>query len=364
MTGSGSVINFRKSLIEFLQEKGHSVCVIAHDNLREKDIRDLGADFYCVKQKNRGLNPFAILKYSKNLTKIIKKEKPDVVFTFQLKPNTFGVKSAKKAGVKNIYSMVEGLGDVYIKNGLKWKIIRTVVNKLYKSAFKTSKTVFFLNQDDKSEFIHRKLVNENKCTVINGIGVDLNHFEQKPLKNNNVILMVARMLKSKGVIEYLECARRVKKIIPSATFNYLGAEGDVTLSDIKEYVDEGSVNYLGVAKDVRPYLEDCSVVVLPTYREGMPMSIMEAESVGRAIITTISVGAKETVIDGYNGFLVETKNVEMLTEKVLYLLENQDKAIKMGKNSRIFAEQNFDKDKINNEIYGVINENLTPAVIE
>ncbi len=356
MTESVSVINFRKSLIELLQDKGHSVCVIAHDNLREKDIRDLGADFYCVKQDNRGLNPFTILKYSKSLTKIIKKEKPDVVFTFQLKPNTFGVQSAKKAGVKNIYSMVEGLGDVYIKNGLKWKIIRKVVNVLYKSAFKKSKAVFFLNNDDKLEFINRKLVCENKCVVINGIGVDLNHFEFKPLKNSANFLMVARMIKSKGVYEYLECARRVKKLYPQATFNYLGKEGDITLSDIKEYVDDGSVNYLGVVKDVRPYLEDCTMFVLPTYREGFPVSIMEAESVGRAIITTNSVGAKETVVDGYNGFKVKTKNVEQLVEKVTYLLENKEKAIEMGQNSRTFAEQNFDKDKINNDIYQIINK--------
>ena len=355
MTESNNVINFRKNLIEFLQNKGHSVSVIAHDNLREKDIRDLGANFYCVKQDNRGLNPFAILKYTKQLTKIIKSVSPDVVFTFQLKPNTFGVKASAKAGVKNIYSMVEGLGDVYVKNGLKWKLIRKVVNLLYKSAFKKSNKVFFLNNDDKTEFINRKLVCQNKCAVINGIGVDLGRFAFKPLKNENNFLMVARLIKSKGVYEYCECARRVKKLYPQVSFNYLGKEGDVTLSDIQEYIDDGSINYLGVTKDVRPYLEDCYAFILPTYREGMPVSIMEAQSVGRAIITTNAVGAKETVIDGYNGYLVEPKNVESLTKKVLYLLENKDKAIEMGKNSRAFAEQNFDSEKINNQIYQIIN---------
>ncbi len=355
MTESTNVINFRKSLIELLKEKGHSVCIIAHDNLREKDIRDLGADFYCVEQNNRGLNPFAILKYRKNLTKIIKQEKPDAVFTFQLKPNTFGVKASKKAGVKNIYSMVEGLGDVYIKTGLKWKIIRSVVNKLYKSAFKASKAVFFLNQDDKKEFIDRKLVSENKCHIVCGIGIDLSHFEFKPIKSTTNFLMVARMLKTKGLYEYLECARLVKQKYPDAVFNYLGAEASEKLSDIKEYIDDGTINYLGVTKDVRPYLEDCAVLILPTYREGMPVSIMEAESVGRAIITTNSVGAKETVKDGYNGFLVQVKSVNALAEKVIYFLENKEQVKVMGQNSRTFAEQNFDKDKINKEIYQIIN---------
>ena len=263
---------------------------------------------------------------------------------------------SKKAGAK-VYSMVEGLGDVYIKKGLKWKLVRAVVNFLYKSSFKKAEKVFFLNNDDKKEFIDRKLIKKEKCVVINGIGVDLNHFEQKPLKNHNQVLMVARMLKSKGVLEYCECARRVKNVIPSAIFNYLGGEGDITLKDIKEYIDDGSINYLGVVKDVRPYLEDCSVFVLPTfYREGLPMSIMEAESVGRAIITTNSVGAKETVENGFNGFLVQTKNVSELTEKVLYLLENKEQLEIMGKNSRTFAEQNFDKEKINKQVYEIVSK--------
>lgn len=356
MTTSANVINFRKSLIRFLQEQGHTITIIAHDNIRERDIRDLGVEFFCVKQDNRGLNPFAILKYKRNLQKIISSEKPDVVFAFQLKPNVFGVKASKKAGVKNIFSMVEGLGDVYLKTGLKWKTIRFIVNNLYKSAFKISKVVFFLNNDDKAEFINRKLVSEDKCKVINGIGVDLNRFEQKPLNNYNTFLMVARMLKTKGVLEYLECARRVKKQIPSAVFNYLGGEGDVNLTDIKEYLDDGSINYLGVVNDVRQYLEDCSVFVLPTYREGLPVSIIEAESVGRAIITTNAVGAKETVKNGYNGFLVETKNLDELTEKAIYLLENKEQIELMGKNSRIFAEQNFDAEKINEKIYEIISK--------
>ncbi len=356
MTESVNVINFRKNLIKFLEEKGHSVCIIAHDNLREKEIRDLGADFYCVKQDNRGLNPFAILKYRKNLTKIIKKENPDAVFTFQLKPNTFGVKSAKKAGVKNIYSMVEGLGDVYIKTGLKWKVIRSVVNKLYRSAFKISKAVFFLNNDDKKEFIDRKLVSKDKCHIVYGIGIDLSHFEFKPIKSTSNFLMVARMLRTKGLYEYLECARLVKQKYPDAVFNYLGAEASEKIVDIQEYIDDGSINYLGTTSDVRPYLEDSSVLVLPTYREGMPVSVMEAESVGRAIITTNAVGAKETVVDGYNGFLVQVKNVNDLAEKVIYFLENKEKIKVMGQNARTFAEQNFDVNKINAQIYKVISE--------
>ncbi len=354
MTESMSVINFRKSLIKFLQDKGHSVCVIAHDNLREKEIKDLGVSFYCVEQNNRGLNPFAILKYTKKLTKIIKKESPDVVFTFQLKPNTFGVKAAKKAGVKRVYSMVEGLGDVYIKSGLKWKIIRTVVNKLYKSAFKTSKAVFFLNNDDKNEFIDRKLVSEEKCHIIRGVGIDLNHFEFKPINNTKNILMIARMLRTKGLYEYLDAARIVKQKYPDVVFNYLGAEGSEKLSDIKEYIEDGSVNYLGVVKDVRPYIEDCFINVLPSYREGLGLVNAEAGAIGRMSITCNVIGTKDTVEDGYNGFLIPKGDSKAIAEKVIWCIENSEEAIKMGQNARKFAKQYFDCNKINEKIYNVV----------
>ena len=209
-TRSKEVMNFRKSFIEHLVNKGHSVSVITFDGERKQDIENLNAKVFVVEQDNRGLNPFSILKFRKQVKKIVKEVKPEVVLTYQLKPNTLAVGVSKKAGAK-VYSMVEGLGDVYIKNGLKWKLVRSVVNFLYKNSFKKAEKVFFLNNDDKKEFIDRQLIRKEKCVVINGIGVDLNHFEQKPIKNHNQVLMVARMLKSKGILEYLECARRVKK---------------------------------------------------------------------------------------------------------------------------------------------------------
>ncbi len=355
-TRSKEIMNFRKTFIEYLVDNGHSVSVIAFDGERKQDIESLNAKVFVIEQNNRGLNPFSILSFKKRVKNIVKAEKPDVVLTYQLKPNALTVNISKKAGAKKVFCMVEGLGDVYIKKGLKWKLIRAVVNRLYKSSFNKAEKVFFLNNDDKAELLKRKLVKEDKCVVINGIGVDLKHFEQKPLKNDNVVLMVARMLKSKGVYEYLECARKVKKVYPSATFNYLGAEGDISVKDIQKYIDDGTIHYLGVVKDVRPYLEECSMLILPTYREGLPMSIMEAESVGRAIITTNSVGAKETVEDGYNGFLIQSKNVSELTEKVLYLLENKEQLEIMGKNSRIFAEKNFDKNLINKQVYEIVSK--------
>ena len=351
---SQTVIKFRLGLIKSLQEKGCSISVIALDDDYKEDILEKGIEFYSVNSKNRSLNPFGMLKLKKNYYALIKQIKPDVVFTFMLKPNIFGVCAAKKAGVKRIFSMVEGAGDVFINNGVKWNTIRFVVCKMYRKSFKNSNKVFFLNSDDMTEFLSRKLVKKEQCVVIPGIGVDLEHFSCKPIKNYQTFLMIARMLKTKGVIEYCDAARIVKQKYPDAVFNYLGAEGNIKVSDIQKYIDDGSINYLGTTKDIRPYLEECSVYVLPSYREGMPMSIMEAESVGRAIVATNVQGCKHTVNNEVNGYLVDKRNATQLANKIILLLENKDRIEEMAKASRALAEEKFDENKINEQILNVV----------
>ena len=202
---SQNVCTFRAGLIKKLQEKGCKVSVVAFDDEYKQEVAELGVDFYCVKDKNRSLNPLKILSLKGKYKKIIKEVNPDTVFTFMLKPNVFGTLAAKSAGVKQIYSMVEGAGDVFINNSLKWKIIRKAVCFLYKRAFKHSQKVFFLNHDDVAEFMSRKLVKASQCERVFGIGVDLNKFEFKPIKNKATFLMVARMLKTKGIYEFCKC---------------------------------------------------------------------------------------------------------------------------------------------------------------
>ena len=351
---SNQVVTFRKSLIEKLQSEGHEVVTIAFDDENRELIESRGIKLFCVSGANRSLNPFKILALKGKYAKILKQVQPDIVFTFMLKPNIFGVRAARKAGIKEIFSMVEGTGDVFIRNGLKWRFIRSVVCKLYRGSFKKAKKVFFLNNDDKTEFIARKLVREEQCDIVPGIGVDLERFEQRPVQNHRTFLMIARMLITKGVLEYCKAARIVKQKYPDATFNYLGDEGTVKLSDIREYIDDESINYLGTTKDVRPYLEDSFVFVLPSYREGMPVSIMEAEATGRAIITSDTNGCRDTVVDGYNGFLVACGDYQAVAEKMLWCLEHPTECEQFGKNGRIFAEERFDQNKINDRIYDAV----------
>ena len=356
MTTSENVMNFRSSMIKFLLGKGHTVSVIAHDSAREADIKNLGVRFYCVSQDNRGLNPFSIVTYYKSLCEIIKNEAPDVLLTYQLKPNIFGVLAGSKNRVKNIHAMVEGLGDVYTKTGIKWWMIRFVINTLYRISFSKVKGVFFLNNDDKEEFTERKLVEPLKCTVIHGIGVDLEKFAFSEVKITKKFIMVARMLETKGIYEYCKCARLVKEKYPDTVFGYLGDEGTVKVSDIQEYIDDGSIEYYGTTKDVRPYLEDV-LLLLSSYREGCPASIMEAEAVGRAIITSNSVGCKDTVVDGYNGFIVDKYDYKTMAEKVIWCIEHPEETKQMCKNARAFAEEHFNAEKINEIVYEVCNEN-------
>lgn len=349
-----NIINFRQPLIRKLRDRGIKIVIVAGDDNFRSELDEEEIKFYPVSANNRSTSILKSAEYKKNIYKIISGEKPDIVFTFQLKPNTFGVFAAKKAGVKNIFSMVEGAGDPFIKTGFKWGMIRRAVCFLYRKAFKNVKKVFFLNTDDKAEFIERKLVKINQCEVIHGIGVDLEKFEFKPIKNYKTFLMVARMLKTKGIYEYCECARIVKKKYPDAVFNYLGAEGDVKISDIKEYIDDGSINYLGTVKDVRPFYEATSLLLLSSYREGCPMSIMEAESMGRAVITSDNVGCRDTVKNGYNGFLVQKGNANIMAEKVIWCIEHPSEVEQMGKNARKFAEENFNAENINDYIVGKI----------
>ena len=353
-TISIGVINFRKKLIEKMMAGGDEIYVVCGDNLLEHKIRNIGCKFYCIPMENRSMNIVSLGRYTRELSCLIEKINPDIVFSFQLKPNTFGVLAAKKAGAKNIYSMVEGAGDVFINNTLKWKLVRFIVCQLYKKAFRNVRKVFFLNEDDKREFIDRGLVQSGQCEIIHGIGVDLERFSYRPIKNRRTFLMVARMLKTKGIYEYCECARLVRKKYPDAVFNYLGGEGNVKVVDIQEYIDDGSVRYLGTTNDVRPYLEECTAFILPSYREGLPMSIMEAEASGRAIITSDNVGCRDTVREGYNGFLVEKGNAQGLAEKAIWCIEHPEETEQMGRNSRTFAEEHFDQEKINEKIVAII----------
>lgn len=351
---SQQVIGFRAELISSLQAVGHTVATISFDDKFRAEIEKRNIEHYSVGGSNRSLNVFKMLGLKGRIKKVIKRVNPDMVFTFMLKPNIFGTRAAASAGVKKIFAMVEGGGDVFINDGLKWRVIRKVVCSMYRKSFTIPDKVFFLNNDDLNEFVARRLVKPEKCDIVHGIGVDTERFTAAPLENRRTFLMIARMLKTKGVMEYCRAARLVKQQYPDAVFNYLGGEGSVKLEDIREYLDDGSVNYLGTTNDVRPYIKECTALVLPSYREGMPVAVMEAMATARAVIASDVNGCRDAVEDGRSGLLAPARDAQAIAEKIIWCIEHPEQTEEFGVNGRKIAEERFDCRLVNSEILGKI----------
>lgn len=352
-----TVIKFRKNLVKALQRNNYDVSIIALDNDYEDEIKKWNTNFYYINQNNRSINPFKKAQLLMQITGLLNIIKPNTVFTFMHTPNIFGVFAAKISGVRDIYSMVEGAGDVFTYNSLKWKAIRIVVCFLYKRSFKYIKKAIFLNIDDEKEFIGRKIINEGKCVIIPGIGIDTKYYAYKPLNNTNTFLMIARMMPTKGILEYCEAARIVKKKYPKVVFNYIGEEFILTKKDIQEFIDDGSINYLGYIEDVRPYYENCFCYIHSSYyREGFPMVMMEANSIGRAIIAFNNIGSKDIIEEGENGIIIRNVSSNELAEGIIYALENKDLFVQMSKSARLLAENKFSEKIINDRIIEIVNE--------
>jgi glycosyltransferase involved in cell wall biosynthesis len=248
--------------------------------------------------------------------------------------------------------MITGLGYSFLGRGIKSKLLQFVVCILYRVALKKNKNVFFQNPDDLELFVDRKLVRYEQAVLIAGSGINLNQFTvTKIFTKPAIFLLVARLLKDKGILEYVEAARHIKAKYPKAVFQLLGPfdnnPSSISKSKILEWDHEGVIDYLGETKDVRPFISKSNIFVLPSYREGTPRSTLEAMAMGRPVITTDVPGCRETVINGQNGFLVPSKNIESLVKAMEYFLINFESIPQMGTNSRKLVELKFNVHKVN-----------------
>lgn len=356
---TSTFINFRGDLMKAISNKDNEIVAVCPEKGFENILQELGARCICINLKKTSTTIFDNLKYLKDLTEVIKGENPDKIFAYTIKPVIFGSIAGKRAKVKEIYSMVTGLGYVYAVDTFKTKILRIICGIGYKIAFKYNTKVIFQNKDDKEEFIKRRYLKEEKCEVVDGSGVNLERFKRNDLPKENVFLMVSRILKQKGVKEYFEAAKVVKKKYPETEFLYVGAEDKtqaaLKLEEVQEYINKGIVNYCGETSDVPSYLRKCSVFVLPSYyREGIPRTLLEALAMGRPIITTETVGCKETVVDGENGFFVPIKDSEALAEKMIYMIEHRNKLQEMSDKSYEYCKKRFDVDIINKKMLEIM----------
>ena len=345
----------RKKLLQSFINKGHKVIGICPEKEGVEELEQIGVTPIIVQSDRISLGIFSNISYFLNLKKILKKEKPYVVFSYTIKPSIIGSISAKMAKVPKIYSMITGLGYVYSTEKLKIRLIRVFCNIGYKMAFKYNTNVIFQNSDDKEYFIQKKFLDEKKACVVDGSGVDMERFKFSKLPDKMNFLMVARMLNVKGVEEYCKSAQIIKNKYPQVTFTFLGQMENsyrgVDPKIINEYQEKNIVDFKGYKEDVLPFLNDCKVFVLPSYlKEGIPRTILEAMAVGRPIITTNVSGCKETVKDGENGFLVNPRDYKDLAKKMEYVIKNQEILEQMGKNSYNYAKERFEISLINKKM--------------
>lgn len=357
-----SLIRFRGDLIKDLGRQGYQVVVCApliSSDLR-LELESTGAFVEEVELARTGLSPVKDFGYALAICRIIKKHTPTLVLTYTVKPNIWGAVAAWICRVKSI-SMITGLGFAFIKNNsLKQTFVGAVVKTLYRISTRMNHLVIFQNRDDAHDFIrHGCLKNELKVRFVNGSGVNTSYYQTADLPQKPIFLLIARLLFSKGIMEYAEAAEIVKRRCPEAKFLLAGfldeGQDGLSAADLKR-VELMGVEYMGELHDVRGALACSSVYVLPSYREGTPRSVLEAMAMSRPIITTDAPGCRETTIDGVNGFLVPVADSEKLAEKMYELAESGDMRLRFGRASRELAERKFAVEKVNSVLLGYIAE--------
>ncbi|WP_413479650.1 glycosyltransferase family 4 protein [Vibrio hibernica] len=355
-----SLYNFRGVLLKRLKSANLEVSALA-SGATAADITavdQLGAEYIDYPVTRSGLNPKEDFKTFKALRSIFKAQQPNVILAYTIKPIIWGAFAARCVPNCRFYALVTGLGFAFQKGNWKKNLLMKLVIFLYKTALKRADKVIFQNPDNRQVFIDLDIVPEHKTAVVNGSGVDITHFEVKPLPSNPTFLLIARLLGDKGIREYVKAANIVKQKYPQAVFQLVGQEDPspdgISLDELASLNQKNSVDYLGGTNDVRPYIEACSIFVLPSYHEGLPRTVLEAMATGRPILTTDVPGCRETVVDGENGWLVEKSNVEQLAEKMIWFIENQHEWQRMAKASRAIVEDKFDVHKVNAELLNIM----------
>lgn len=340
--------NFRLNLMRALNDAGHSVVAIAPLDEYADSIRESGIRFLSVPISGEGVNPFVELRSVYCLWRIFRQEKIDIVLSYTPKGNLYSALASIVAGLKFVPN-VSGLGRAFIKKSA----VTRVVQVLYRITFRRAQRIFFQNNDDLNIFVNLGLVQADKTERLPGSGVDLSRFSppssvERPV-GAFVFLLVARMLWDKGVGEYVTAARIVRETHPYARFQLLGFldvanPSAISRDQVDAWVDEGIVEYLGHTNDVRPFFAGADCVVLPSYREGVPRTLLEAAAMARPIVTTNAPGCKDTVLDGETGWLCEPANADDLASKLLKVLALSplDRA-EMGARGRSFVEASFDE---------------------
>ncbi len=349
-----SLVNFRGHLLKRLCADGHDVIACAGDDdpAVRRQLADWGVGFRPVPLSRTGRNPLDELRVVRRLTGLLRELRPDVFLGYTVKPVIYGGWAAEQAGVPRRIGLITGLGSAFMPRDWKGRALRRVVVELYRSALARYDRVVFQNPDDCEEFRGRRLVHNDQIARVHGTGIDLSEFPVTPLPEDRPrFLLIARLLREKGIAEYAEATRLVKAAVPGAVCRLLGPVYDspcaISLEQVRDWERSTGLEYLAETDDVRPFLAECNVYVLPSYREGVPRSTQEALAMGRPVITTDVPGCRETVVQGVNGWLVPSQKSEPLASAMLTLAGDAALRLRMGHESRRLAESRFDVHRIN-----------------
>lgn len=356
-----SLYNFRVGIIRALIGQYSRVVIIAPWDEFSLRLRDMGCEVYDIDMDNKGSSPIADAKTLLVYRKMYRALQPDLALHFTIKPNIYGALAARSLGVPCV-NMVTGLGTAFIHDS--W--LTRIVERLYKLSQSWPRKVFFQNTDDLGMFVERRLVLAEKAERLPGSGINLAQFTAAPPARNSapVFLLIARMLKDKGVVEYVEAARMVKVRHPQVRFQLLGQLGvanrtAILREQVEEWVTEGVAEYLGETDNVVPYIANADCIVLPSYREGISRTLLEAAAMARPIVTTDVTGCREVVDDGETGYLCKVKDPADLANKLerILMLSSEQRA-EMGRKGREKIQREFDEQIVIRRYLEVIGEIL------
>lgn len=352
-----SLIHFRGALIADLVRQGHSVVAASPgiDRSVADGLRQLGAEPREIALRNASLDPFALVRSYRAARALLREVRPDVLIAYTIKPVIVAALAGRAERIGRIVSLITGAGYAFTGGREPKRLAsKLAASLLYRAAFKRSDLIIFQNPDDRTLFRELRLIPRNRRSeIVNGSGVDLAHFFPAPVPEEPSFLMIARLLKDKGIREFADAAKRLKGEFPNVSITLVGGFHPSPDSFRREDLDElirCGIDYKGHLDDVRSAIRECSVYVLPSYREGTPRSVLEAMAMGRAIITTDAPGCRETVIPELNGLLVRPRDAKSLFEAMMRFVKEPPLARKMGQASREFAQAKYDVRKVNADL--------------
>ena len=348
-----SLWNFRTELLRVLVQRGYEVvgCAPA-DPTASARLAPLGVGFVALGPQRTSLNPVDDFAYFWRLSGLFRRLRPAAIITYTAKPVIWGSLAARGTRVPRIVAMITGLGFAFSEEaGSSRSKLAHLVEFLYRLALRGCHAVIFQNPDDQEEFRRRRLLAPgSESFIVNGSGVDVERFAPAPLPETPIFLLIARVLRNKGIVEFCQAARSLRQRYPAARFRIVGAfdpnPSAISPVELSQLCGDGVVEYRGAVEDVRPEIAAARISVLPSYREGTPRTILEAMAMGRPIITTDVPGCRETVQEGINGFLVPARDPAALATAMERFLVTPGLAAGMGERGRALAVEKYDAHKV------------------